>query len=346
MRLLLAASEPLDIARGSGTAMAVARLRVALHAAGVSVPILAPPRRGPSATFDRWRFNRRADRIGGGYDAVLGVGGDGWRVAEQLGVPFVALLKAMYSRALPWERGATAAVLRVHARWESEGLRRADRVIAPSHHTAAAAVQDYGVAASRIRVIPEPFDNDAWRSALPTRERLGNRVLCVAHMYPRKRVGDLIDAWPLVLRACPRARLDIIGDGPDLRHVARRAVHLPSVFVHGHVGHPDILEFYSRADSFCLPSAQETFGYAVVEAFASGLPVVVADAGALPEIITGGVAETVPVGDARALAGAIARSLERDVRQTAASINVQRAAVFDSRIVAQRIVDAVNELRW
>jgi glycosyltransferase involved in cell wall biosynthesis len=344
VRLLLVASDPLDVARGSGTAMAIARLRAALLSADVSVPVLTPPAHPRSATLQRWRLTHAAPPVGG-YDAVLGVNGDGWRIAEQLEVPFIALVKAMYTRALRWEHGAAAIALRFNARWERTGLRHAGCIIAPSHDAADAVIHDYGCEPARVRVIPEPFDTEAWSLALPVRERRGTRVLCVAHMYPRKRIVDLIDAWPLVLRALPDARLDIIGDGPDLRSVSRHAIKLHSVYLHGYVGHPDILEFYARAGAFALPSAQETFGYAVVEALASGLPVVVAASGSLPEIVAGAVAETVPAGDIEALASAIVRSLDEDTRTRAASINPVRAAAYDSRIVARMLIDTVNEMR-
>jgi len=346
MRLVLLTSEPLDVARGSGTAMSLRRLRAALALRGVTAPVLSPPHRTLGGTLARGRFNRsvRAGRYAG-YDAVLGVGGDGWRVAAQLAVPFIVLIKAMYSRALRYERGLTAAALRRHAHWERDGIRRADCVVAPSHDAADAAVRDYGADPTRLRVIPEPFDAAEWTAALPARERWGTRVLCVAHMYPRKRVGDLVDAWPEVVQARPDARLDIVGDGPELRRIARHADDVSSVFLHGHVEHPQILEFFARADAFCLPSAQETFGYAVVEAMASGLTVVVADTGALAEVTAGAIAEYVTGSDAHALATALLRSLEPDRRREAASVNPARARAFSPEAVADSIIAVVDELR-
>src|SRR5205807_3237022 len=151
-----------------------------------------------------------------------------------------------------------------------------------------------------VQVVAEPFDAEAWRAALPSRPRDGTRVLCVARLYPRKRVVDLVDAWPRVVAARPDARLDIVGGGPELSRLVERARRLPNCFLHGHVEYPDLLEFHARADAFCLPSAQETFGYAAVEAMASGLPLVVTDAGAFPELCAGAVAECVLPGDTAA----------------------------------------------
>src|SRR5258708_7087631 len=129
MRLALLTSEPAGTALGSGTAMAVRRLAAA-----------PPPRGGPGAglraraaglggTMARRRFNRElSQRCLDGYDALLGVNGDGWRAAEDLRVPYIALIKAFYAGAIAHERMPTSTLLAAHARWEGEGARRATLV--------------------------------------------------------------------------------------------------------------------------------------------------------------------------------------------------------------------------
>ena len=322
--------------------MAIARLRAALARRGVQVPIVQAQRRG-SATMQRWRLNRslRAARLPG-YDAVIGVNGDGWMLAGEPGRPFVALVKALYAGAVQHEHGLSRAMLRVHARWEAHGARRADLVITPSAFAAERVKAQYSVDPSRVHVVAEPFDLGDWQRQLPRRHREGTRVLCVAHLYPRKRVDDLIDAWRIVHERRPDARLDIVGDGPEVRELVHRSDDLDSCYLHGHVDHPTILEFYARADSFCLPSAQETFGYAAVEAMASGLPVVVSDAGALPEVTAGAIAWQVSGGAPRLLAGALLSSLEPQARAQAATSNPRRAAAFDPITVADLLIALVT----
>jgi glycosyltransferase involved in cell wall biosynthesis len=155
----------------------------------------------------------------------------------------------------------------------------------------------------------------------------------------------LIDAWREVQARHSDARLDIVGDGPELRHLVRRAAGLDRCYLHGFAGHPDILEFYARADVFCLPSAQETFGYAAVEAMASGLPLAIADAGALTEVATGAVVEHVRAGDAHELAGALMRSLDASVRARAAKVNPRRAAMFAPQAFAEKLVALIADAR-
>lgn len=323
-RLGIVTHERVEVARSSGTAVAVMRLRAGLAAAGVSTPLLD---------------HTRGVRLHG-YDALLGVDGAGFTAAGE--VPFIALVKALYAGVLQHESRLSRLRLRRTAQIERAGARVADAVIVPSVFAADAVVHRYGVDAHRVHVVPEPFDVDQWRAALPRRERTGGRVLCVAHLYPRKRVADLLDAWPMVRAARSDARLDIVGAGPQLRALERQARDLPGCYMHGFAGGAALLEYFARADSFCLPSAQETFGYAVVEAMASGLPVVVANAGALPELTEGAVHVQVPWGAPRDLAAAVVRSLDASMRAAAATVNPDSARRFAPSLVIPTFLEVVE----
>lgn len=330
----------LDVAHGSGTAVAIARLRQALADAGVSAPVLgahAPWRQaiaGPGAADGEDVTALRE------YQAILGVDGAGSSLGRVL--PFIALVKALYAGAIRHESRVSRVRLRSRVHEERAGARAADAVVAPSVFAAESVVRRYAVDEARMHVVPEPFDLDTWRAQLPRRERSGHRVLCVAHLYPRKRVADLLDAWPMVLAAHPGARLDIVGAGPELRTLERQSRELAGCYMHGFAGGAALLEFYARADCFCLPSAQETFGYAVVEAMASGLPVVVANAGALPELCDGAVHVEVPWGAPRELAGAVVRALDASMRSAAASVNPEQTRRFAPAVVVARLLEVIG----
>jgi alpha-1,6-mannosyltransferase len=101
---------------------------------------------------------------------------------------------------------------------------------------------------------------------------------------------------------------------------------------------------YARADVLVSASAHETFGYAVVEGLASGLPVVAAAAPAVVELCEGAVAEQVEVGDVAALARAISASLDPAVAQAAAATNPGLSARFESVTVGGAYLDALGAL--
>lgn len=333
-RVAIVTRGALDVARGSGTAVAIVRLRRALVEAGVISAVVSVP---------AWRvaaFGRSSPVHTelAGYDAVLGIDGAGRELAAQAGLPFIALIKAFYAGVLPNEGVLVRALLVRSLVIELAGAREADAVVVPSQFAAAAVIREYGASPAAVHVIPEPFDVDEWRASLPPRARGGDRVLCVAHLYPRKRVIDLLDAWPRVRARRPGARLDIVGNGPELRTLERHARYLDGCYLHGFVPPQAALELYARAGSFCLPSAQETFGYAAVEAMASGLPIVGADAGALPEVTAGAIARLVPPASPSALADAVLWSLEPSVRTEAEHRNPERTRDFDPAFVATALL--------
>jgi hypothetical protein len=106
MRIAIVTSEPLDVARGSGTALAIAALRDALRLAGVETAVIAPRSVASGSPLARLRFNRSLEvRMLNRYDAVIGINGDGWRQSNELTVPYVVAVKALYSGAVHFERG-------------------------------------------------------------------------------------------------------------------------------------------------------------------------------------------------------------------------------------------------
>jgi L-malate glycosyltransferase len=125
-----------------------------------------------------------------------------------------------------------------------------------------------------------------------------------------KRVGDAVLALAQVLRTRP-AGLILVGDGPEREAVARLAAALGVTGQVAFLGEQlQMARFLVQADLFLLPSEQESFGLAALEALASGVPVVATNVGGLPEVVRHG--ETgwlVPVRDPPALATAVLKLL-------------------------------------
>ena len=342
--MALLTSESADVREASGTAVSVAGLAEALSLNGVNLAVLRARRHPLGHTVGRAAFNGGVSWPQGAYDVVAGIGGDGHAAAGRAGVPFIALPKALYGAVVDHEGALTRAVLRRHAAWEARGARAAARVIVPSRFAAGFVHEHFDVAWKRIEVIPEPFAVSAWRASMPRSVREGRRVLVVAHLYARKRVRDVVAAWPAVLRARPDALLDIVGDGPELGVVRRAAGGVPGIMVHGHVARHRLPALYARADVAVSASAHETFGYAVLEALASGLPVVAADAAAVLELCDGAVEERVKVGDVDGLATSILRVLSPAVADAAAAANPLAAARCESALIGARYVQALRSV--
>ncbi len=122
-----------------------------------------------------------------------------------------------------------------------------------------------------------------------------------------KRVDVLADAADRL--AADGVRLAVVGEGPALAWLRDRLAGTRTVFT-GFLAGEELAAAYASGDVFAFPSTSETLGFAALEAMASGVPVVAADAGGLPHVVHDGEnGVLVKPGDAAALADAIARLL-------------------------------------
>jgi N-acetyl-alpha-D-glucosaminyl L-malate synthase BshA len=234
---------------------------------------------------------------------------------------------------------------------------QSDAVTTPSSWLRRAAFENLSLPeGTRVEVVPNFVDTEEFhpgedrpdlRRLFPTLSWDGpNRPAVLLHasnFRAVKRVGDAVLALAQVLRSRPAA-LMLVGDGPERRAVEQLAT---SVGVAGHVAflgeQLQMARLLAQADLFVLPSEQESFGLAALEALASGVPVVATNVGGLPEVVRH--AETgwlVPVRDPNALASAVLKLLADEPRRAA----MGRAARTDAlaRFRPEPVVGRVEEL--
>jgi phosphatidylinositol alpha-1,6-mannosyltransferase len=306
-------------------------------------------------TLDRWLYNVGvALRPPHRADLVYGVDLDGFLLGRRRDrPPLVVSLKGVIADELRNERGLTRALLSIQARWERLNTERADLVVASSRYSCAVARREYGVAEAKLVAVPEPIDLAAWdrRFAAARRRPLSGRVvLCVARMYPRKRIADLLEAGVLLRTRIPDLRIRIVGKGPEWQAVGRLHERLglgETVTLLGDVTREELADEYVNAEIFCLPSVQEGFGIVFLEAMAAGLPVVACHAAAIPEVVEDGRAGVlVTPRDPAALADAVQGLLASPERRRAmGEAGRERVAHFTPERVAGHLLEAVRLIR-
>ena len=134
-----------------------------------------------------------------------------------------------------------------------------------------------------------PMPDPALRARHCPPDRYDSLLLHVSNFRPVKRLDAVVDVFRRV-RQQRRAKIVLVGDGPERGRVealAREAGIAEHVEILGELD--DVRGLLSVADAFLLPSAQESFGLAALEAMACGVPVVASRVGGLPEVITDGL---------------------------------------------------------
>jgi glycosyltransferase involved in cell wall biosynthesis len=192
-------------------------------------------------------------------------------------------------------------LLRALTRWI---WRRADRVVAVCESLGNEIRR--GSPNLRYAVIPDGVDLTRFR---PTRRRSPARLRClaVARLVEREGLGDLIRAIGMLDRE--RCELEIVGAGSDelsLRQLAAGLGVSERVFFSGTPDRDTLARRYREADIFTLASWEEVHGDVLVQALASGLPIVGTNVGGIPELVGHGEnGLLVPPRDPAALASAI-----------------------------------------
>lgn len=210
--------------------------------------------------------------------------------------------------------------------------RAASRVITVSETSRRDLVELYRLPEDRVIAIPNgvghgfrPREETAW-APYPGGRPL--RVLAVGTLQPRKNLLRLLDALIVVGREIP-IRLRVVGpDGHQAAAIRQRLSTSVETDIVGWLDDDELADEYRRADLFAYPSIYEGFGLPVIEAMASGTPVVTTTGGSLPEV-AGEAALLVDPYDVAALADAIRRIAEDGPAATVLrSRGLARAATF------------------
>jgi glycosyltransferase involved in cell wall biosynthesis len=204
-----------------------------------------------------------------------------------------------------------------------------------------------GIAEQQVTVIPNGVDVRLFTPpAYTQREPV---ILFVGYLIVRKGVRYLLEALPTVLQRLPNARIVLIGDGPEevaLRQQARDLGIAERVEFLGFLSQGQVRQWMQRASVFVLPSLEEGQGVVLLEALASGLPVVASQVDGIQEVVTPSVGILVKPASAPSLAQAILTLLQDQTRWEGMSQQARHhmLAHYDWEEIALRYLELYQTL--
>ena len=187
-------------------------------------------------------------------------------------------------------------------RFFEEGMiHRARKIIAVSHFTKWELTKYYKIPAHKIQVIHNGVDIKKFQPAVDKRKvkvAMGLNpddlaIVSVGRLYARKGLFTLIESMPEIIKKFPKAKFIISGKGQSDEmhklnaHAERLGVRGNIVFT-GYTPDRELPKLYQAADVFAFSTFYEHHPFAVLEALATGLPVVTTTVGGIPETIDSG----------------------------------------------------------
>ena len=232
--------------------------------------------------------------------------------------------------------------------------RRASHIVADSHATARDLTDLYGIAPDKISTIHSGVharfhvaaDSPDESARIRARYQLGDApyVLAVGTMQPRKNHLGLVRAFAkLTSHSAQKANLVISGGKgwlyDDVAGEVQRLGLRERVKFIGYADDADLPALYRAASVFAFPSLYEGFGLPLLEAMASGVPVVTSNVSSLPEV-AGEVGLLINPHDVDALAAALDQALHDEVWRTQAiAAGLVRARQFTWERAAEQLLD-------
>jgi len=204
-------------------------------------------------------------------------------------------------------------------------------------------VNSIGVSYSNIKIIPNGVDTGQFMS-LPYEER-ANNIIFVGSLIERKGIRYLIQAFANIVQQFPDFHLVIMGEGvqrTECEELTRELELSENVYFTGPQTQKQVSEGMRTAKLFVLPSIEEGLGVVLLEALASGTPIVASKVGGIPDVVDDKVGILISPGNPEELEKAILSILNLmpdDWNVLHQNARKRAEEVFDWARIAQRIVE-------
>ncbi len=277
------------------------------------IPLLRTVVRQPIYMFQLWRGLKRAD------------------IAHVFSASYWSFLVAPAPALWVARRRGTRTLIHYHSGEARDHLQRfpkarlalkkADRLVVPSGYLVGV-FREFGLQAQAI-----PNMVDVSQFSFRVRRPLRPHLICTRGFHPYYCVDVVVRAFAEVQRVFPEARLDLVGEGPleaEIRALISE-LRLSGVEFKGVVAHEGIGHCYDQADIFINASRLDNMPVSILEAFASGMPVVSTEPEGMRYVVEHGRTGLLsPPGDARALAENVIRVMRDPELAERLVLNAQR----------------------
>jgi glycosyltransferase involved in cell wall biosynthesis len=285
---------------------------------------------------------------------------DGTDVFSTLIAPAVRPAPAVVAHFKTMHAFTTPEAVRPLVRWyRQKGYphtgKVADAIIINSESLRSEVDRYLDVDPAKLHLIPEAVDHELFRPGDPdeAQDHLAERyavrgrfVLFVSSLWPYKNCDGL-------LKAFARADLDdhrlvVVGPLRDAEYVAKLRAQADRLGITerviwvGGVPLEETVQFYRAASVFVYPSHNETFGLPILEAMATGCPVVTSDCSAMPET-AGGAALLADPGDPASIAAALEQACGSDATLLR-KLGLERAQDFTWAVTAERTLEVYRQV--
>lgn len=218
----------------------------------------------------------------------------------------------------------------------------ADMVISVSKALSLRLEENFGV---KSRVIPNIVDDHAFVYRERRKDKAVFDFVSVGRLVPIKNFDKLIPAFAKADLG-EKARLNIIGDGPERNNLEKMVVATglkDKVLFHGAATRDKIAEKFYDSDAFILLSEKETFGVSMVEAMYTGLPVISSRCGGPEDFITPDNGILLPDREIDTAAKAMRKMVLGEIQFDPAKIAAESKASFSARTVSGQITEAYRQ---
>lgn len=248
----------------------------------------------------------------------------------ETGVPYVA--SAQETNLAGYQRDPRYQI------WAEQGAQNAGSVIADSDWMAAEVRRVFNVDADRVSTVASGVDLRLYQGGIDESVRslaelglpAGRHPLVVfaGKLVDTQGVEVLLEAAKIYEGRIGDVQTVIVGDGPEFARLQARAQELGLARTHflGHRERTHHAALFKLADLVVIPSRTDPFELVVLEALASGTPVLASSVGSMPELLRPAIGGLSPVGDAAALAANVEQALREDWKKHKGQAAAEHAA--------------------